>query len=102
KNIHPDGIISSKSNLIKLAKDMGAFTILKLVIYDSHSLEDGIKTIKRIRPHVVEVMPGIIPSVINQVYDETKASIIASGLINEKYYIDKNLNSGCIAVVTSN
>lgn len=102
KNIHPDGIITSKKNLIKLAKDLGAFTILRLFIYDYNSLNESIYTIKSTRPHVVEILPGIIPKVIQKIYDETKASIVASGLIIEKDDIFTSLNSGAIAVTSTN
>lgn len=102
KNIRPDGIITSKANLIKLAKDMGAFAILKLIIYDSNSLYDGIETIKSTRPHVVEIMPGIMPNIINKVFNETKMPIIASGLIMTKDDVEKVLNSGAIGISSSN
>jgi len=99
--IRPDGIITSKENLIKLAKDLGSFTIYRQQVFDSSSLKAIIKTTKIIRPHVVEILPGIIPRIIKQVYEETKIPVLASGLIADKDDILKSIDSGAIGVVSS-
>lgn len=102
KNIHPSGIITSKDNLIRLAKDLGAFAIFRLFVYDSVSLKQGIKTIKNVRPHVVEILPGIMPKIVVKIFKETSMPIITSGLIMDKKDVFKSLNSGAIAVSSSN
>ncbi|GFN34858.1 glycerol-3-phosphate responsive antiterminator [Tepidimicrobium xylanilyticum] len=102
KNIHPDGIITAKENLVKLSKDLGAFTILRLYITDSKTLESGIMSIKSTRPHAVEILPGIMPKVIERVYRSTNIPIIASGLIMDEEDVVNSLNSGAIAVSSSN
>lgn len=102
KNIHPDGIITTKDNLIKLGKDLGAFTILRLSIFDSTSLQEGIKSIKGTRPHVVEILPGIMPRVIKIISKETNAPIVASGLIMNEEDVFKILRSGAMAVSSTN
>lgn len=101
KNIYPDGIITEKDTLIKLAKDMGVFTIQRLVISDSKSLEYAINTIKRTRPNVVDILPGIMPQIIKTITD-TKLPVIASGLITEKDDLKSSLSAGAIAISTSN
>lgn len=101
KNIYPDGIITEKDNLIKLTKDMGLFTIQRLVISDSQSLEHAVNTIKRTRPNVVDILPGIVPKIIKTIAG-TKIPVIASGLISERDDLESSLNSGAIAISTSN
>ena len=102
KNIFPDGIITTKSNLVKLSKDLGSFTIQRLFIPDSLSLENGIKSIKSTRPHAIEILPGIMPKIIRKIDIETRIPIIASGLIMNKGDVIQSLNSGAIAISTSN
>lgn len=102
KNIYPDGIITAKSNLVKLSKDMGVFTIQRLYIYDSNSLENAIASIKKIRPNIIEILPGIMPKIIESFIMETKISVIASGLITDKTDLDSSMSAGASAIATSN
>ncbi len=102
KNIFPDGIITTKSNLVKLSKDLGAFTIQRLFIPDSMSLEKGIKSIQNTRPHAVEILPGIMPKITKRIQFETRIPIVTGGLIMDKEDVIQSLNSGAIAISTSN
>ncbi len=99
--IKPNGIITSKKNLIKLAKDFGSFTIYRQQVFDSTSLNETIKTVKTTRPHVVEILPGIIPRVIKQVYEETKIPVVASGLIMDRDDVLRSIESGAIGIASS-
>ncbi len=101
KNISPDGIITEKNNLVKLSKDMGVFTIQRLFIPNSYSLENSISSIKKTRPNAIEILPGIMPKIIKKIIKETKTSVIASGLITDKYDLDSSLDAGAIAVSAS-
>lgn len=102
KNIYPDGIITTKENLVRLSKDLGAFTILRLFIVDSISLEKGIQSTTTTRPHALEIFPGIMPKIIKMVYEEMEIPIIASGLIMDKEDVMESLNSNAIAVSSNN
>jgi len=102
KNIYPDGIITGKSNLVKLSKDMGVFTIQRLHIYDSCSLDNAISDIKRNRPNAIEILPGIMPNIIKSFIKATKISVIASGLITDKVDLESSMGAGASAISTSN
>lgn len=102
KNIYPDGIITEKSNLVKLSKDMGVFTIQRIYISDSTSLNEAINSLKTIRPSAVEILPGIMPRIIEKFISETKISVIASGLITDKNDIHNSIDAGAIAISSSN
>lgn len=101
KNICPDGIITEKNNLIKLSKDMGVFSIQRLYISDSYTLRKALDSIKKNRPNVVELLPGIMPRIISQITKETKISLIASGLIRDKHDINSAFQSGAMGIATS-
>ncbi|NLW21890.1 MAG: glycerol-3-phosphate responsive antiterminator [Tissierellia bacterium] len=102
RKIYPDGIITSKSNLIKLGKDLGAFTIQRLFIPDLVALEKGIESIQKVRPHAIEILPGIMPKIIRKIYYRTRIPIIAGGLIIDEEDMVESLNAGAMAISTSN
>ncbi len=100
--VKPDGIITTKSNLIKAAKDLGIFTIQRLFLLDSLSLVSGINSIRSIRPDVVEILPGIMPKVIKEIGEKTNIPVVAGGLIRDKADVIDSLNAGAIGISTSN
>jgi len=102
KNIYPDGIITVKPNLVKMGKDLGAFIIYRAFVNNSILLEKEIHSIKDYRPNVVEILPGIMPKIIDKIHLETNIPVVASGLIMDREDIDVCLNSKAIALSTSN
>ncbi|KPU27340.1 antiterminator [Caloranaerobacter sp. TR13] len=101
ENIKPDGIITTKSNLIKFAKNLGIFTIQRLFILDSLSLETGIRSVLSTKPDAVEILPGIMPKITREIHRQTRLPIITGGLIKEKEDVIKSLNAGAVGVSTS-
>ncbi len=101
KNIELDGIITSKSNLIKLCKDMGVFTIQRMLIHNSKELKEGLASIKTFRPNAINVCPGIMSKIIDKMYQETMLPIIASGLIETTKDVTLALTSGAKGVAST-
>lgn len=102
KNVDLDGIISSKSSIIKMSMDMGVFTIQRTVVYNTKSLDQTLASMKSLRPHAIELLPALLPDTIRKISDQSKIAIIANGLINNKDDIKKCLDAGAIGVCTSN
>lgn len=102
KSIKPDGIITTKSNLVKVAKELNIFVIQRLFILDSLSLVSGINSIKSIRPDAVEILPGIMPKIIEEIRMETRIPVIAGGLIRDKSDVIDSLNAGAVGISTTN
>ena len=65
-----DGIISTRTNIIKLAKKAGMFTVQRFFIVDSHSIDTTIESLKSSKPDMIEIMPGIISKVIKKLKKE--------------------------------
>ncbi len=97
----PYGIISTKSSLIRKAKDAGFYTIQRLFLLDSLSLDKGINDVKNTRPHAIELMPGVIPKITTQIANTTKTPVITGGLINQKKEVIESLKAGAICISTS-
>ncbi|MCT4565102.1 MAG: glycerol-3-phosphate responsive antiterminator [Maledivibacter sp.] len=99
--IKPDGIITTKSSLIKHAKEMGLLTIQRLFMLDSLSLDTGINSIRSTKPDAVEIMPGTMPKAIKYIHKETRIPIITGGLIIDKDDVIQSLKAGAIGISTS-
>ena len=102
RTFQPDGIISTKANIISNAKKLGALTIHRHFVIDSMSLQNTIEMIKEIKPHAIEVLPGVIHEAILKIKEETHIPIIAGGLISEKEHIVKALSSGAVGISSTN
>ena len=101
KYIKPDGIMSTRSHLLRHGKDIGLLTVQRIFMIDSLSFESGIKMIENYKPDFVEVMPGIIPSAISDLKEKISPPIIAGGMITKKSDVIQALKAGAIAVSTS-
>ncbi|RLL46633.1 glycerol-3-phosphate responsive antiterminator [Oceanobacillus piezotolerans] len=102
REIKPDGILSTRGNVITLAKKQKLLAIQRMFLLDSLALETNLKQIDRIKPDCVEVLPGIMPAIIRKIIDETNIPIIAGGLITGRDDIDHAFDAGAVAVTTSN
>ncbi|MDY0395949.1 glycerol-3-phosphate responsive antiterminator [Virgibacillus halophilus] len=101
REVKPDGILSTRGNVINLAKKHGLLTIQRIFLLDSLALEHNVSLAKKLKPDCVEVLPGLIPSMIEHIHDQTGLPVIAGGLIKSAEHIDMALNAGAVAVSTS-
>ena len=97
----PDGIISIKSNVIRWAYKYDLQAIFRIFLVDSQSVDSAINNITHNKIENIEIMPGIMPSVIKKLVNDCPANYIAGGLISEKAQVEAILKSGAIACSTS-
>lgn len=100
-NTKADGIISTKGNLVKYAVEIGLIGILRNFIIDSMAMENVHKQVSMANPDMIEIMPGIMPEIIEKIKSELKLPLIAGGLISEKKDVIAALASGADAVSTT-
>lgn len=101
REVKPDGIVSTRSNVIALAKKNKLMSIQRLFLLDSQALEHNISLINQVKPDYIEILPGIIPSVIAEVYEKTGIPVIAGGLIRTEEDIRLAYEGGAVAISTS-
>jgi glycerol uptake operon antiterminator len=94
-----DGIISTRSQIIRFAKDMNLLTVQRFFALDSQGLDSIQEMLKSSHPHFMEIMPGTIPKVISR-FASGSIPVIAGGLIEEKAEITGALRGGAVAVST--
>jgi glycerol uptake operon antiterminator len=100
--IQPEGIITTKNHLIRVAKDEGLITIQRIFTIDQSAVDKGIQLIKSCKPDAIEVLPGLMPRVIYEITELTNLPVIAGGLIKEKHEIMEALRAGALATSISN
>lgn len=100
KSIKADGIISTRGSLIRHAKDMGMFTIQRFFLIDSQSYKTTIKQVHTVKPDMIEVLPGVMPGVINRICREVFIPVIAGGMIDSKQDIIGILKAGAMGAST--
>lgn len=101
ENISPDGIISTKAGLIKIAKEMGMLTVRRFFIIDSLSLDNVVNATIAEKSDAIEIMPGVMPKIISKLKKKIKTPMIAGGLISEKEDVISALQAGANGVSTT-
>lgn len=97
----PDGIISTRASFIRRAQQLGLTAVQRVFLLDSMSLQNIISQRDILRPDYIEVLPGVIPSVIREITETTAIPLIAGGLIRSKQDVYQALQAGAVAVSTS-
>ncbi len=97
------GIISTKSVIIKRAKQVGLIAIQRFFLLDSLALSNISKQIHQNNPDFIELIPGAMPKIISEVTSSlTDVPVITGGLIRDTQDVIKALDSGAIAVSVTN
>lgn len=94
-----DGIISTRAQLIRIAKEQGLFTVQRFFALDSKGMESIEEMLGNTRPHVMEIMPGVILKAIRR-FSKSSTPVIAGGLIQTKEEVTGALSAGATAVST--
>lgn len=98
-----DGIISTKSTLIKRAKELDFFAVMRFFMLDSMVYENVRKQIENVKPDMIEIIPGAMPKLISRLCEfiEGKVPVIAGGMIMDKEDTMKALAAGATAISTT-
>lgn len=94
-----DGVISTKSQLIRYAKEQGLVTVQRFFALDSKGMESIEEMCKNTNPHLMEIMPGVICKAIRR-FSSGSIPVIAGGLIQTKSEVTDALGCGAAAVST--
>jgi glycerol uptake operon antiterminator len=95
-----DGVLSTRSGLVRLAHECGLITVQRFFIVDSHSVDTAVDSIRATNPDMIELMPGIVLRAISSFKAKVSMPIIAGGLIETKSDIIEALSAGASAIST--
>ncbi|MFD2670755.1 glycerol-3-phosphate responsive antiterminator [Marinicrinis sediminis] len=101
QTIRPDGVITTRGSTVPKIKQNKLISVQRMFLLDSSALQKAIRLVEKTKPDVIEVLPGVIPHMIEKVHQETRLPVIAGGLIETQEQIEQALEAGAAAVTTS-
>ena len=87
--------------MIRPAKETGLLTVQRFFMVDSQSVRTAEETLKTTRADMIEVMPGLLPKVIEKLAVSGRTPVIAGGLIETVEEIRAAFAAGASAVSTA-
>lgn len=96
-----DGIISTRSNTVRAAKETGLMAVQRFFIIDSQSVRSSIEAVTAFKPDFIEILPGTLSKITASFCGAVDVPVIAGGLIETKQEIIEALKVGASAVSTS-
>jgi glycerol uptake operon antiterminator len=102
KNTCADGIISTRPNIVKRAKNFDLLTVQRFFVLDSLSLDNITSQIAADAADAIEILPGVMPKIIKKLVPVVGKPIIAGGLIADKDDVIYALDAGAMAISTTN
>lgn len=102
KYTHADGIITTRSPMIRRAKELGLYTVQRFFVLDSLAFESIGRQLSSSHPDVIEVLPGLMPKVIKKLVKMCHVPVIAGGLIGDKEDVLTVLDAGAMAISSTN
>jgi glycerol uptake operon antiterminator len=102
KEFRVDGIITTRSNLVKSIQKEGLVAVQRLFVLDSESLAGGLGVTEKSAPDAIEILPGLVlPKIMQRIRSASSIPVIAGGLITEEGEIQQILDSGALAISTT-
>jgi glycerol uptake operon antiterminator len=96
------GVITTKPQLAKIARQEGMRVIQRMFLVDSESLRTGISLLKGFRPDAIEALPASTPaSVLAELKAATDVPILVGGLVRSADDVMQAVANGAFAVSTS-
>ncbi len=75
-----DGVLSTKPQILRHAREIGLITVLRVFVLDSLALDNIEKLRAACNPDLIELVPGLMPKIIRQVHSLHRTPLIAGGL----------------------
>ncbi|PCN46753.1 hypothetical protein Csp2054_15610 [Curtobacterium sp. 'Ferrero'] len=96
-----DGVLSTKTNLVRAAKRAGLVAVQRFFLVDSFSYHQLPRVVAQATPDAIEILPGCVPRVITWLRADVDVPIIAGGLVCDKADVVAALGAGAVAVASS-
>lgn len=95
-----DGVLTTRTNVVKMAKEFNLLTVQRFFMVDSHSVGTSLESIRIAKPDIIEIMPGIILKKIKEFSEKVEVPIIAGGIIETAEEVRAALAAGATVVST--
>lgn len=95
-----DGVLTTRTNVVRLAKEFNLITVQRFFLVDSHSLNTSVESIRISKPDIIELMPGIVTKKIKEFSQIVDMPIVAGGIIETEEEVRAALAAGADIVST--
>jgi len=95
-----DGICTTRTNIVKMAREAGLITLQRFFMIDSHSVATSIESMKISNPDIIEIMPAIVTKKIKEFASLVDVPIIAGGLADSEDEVREAIAAGADCVST--
>jgi glycerol uptake operon antiterminator len=96
-----DAVITSHGQLMPVIRNEGAIAIHRLLLSRREHLDTAVTALARSRPHIVEILPGVILPAISGLLPPLDVPMLAGGFIRTPLDARSVLAAGAIGVTTS-
>lgn len=101
EKLKPDGIITTRGHLVRLAHGQDLFALQRIFVVDSVALQTGVSNLRSTGPDAVECLPAPMPRVLRRLVQQTGMPVIAGGLVRSREDLDEILDTGVAGVSVS-
>lgn len=101
QEFQPYGLMSTKASVIIKAKQKGIVAVQRIFLLDSGAVEKSYAILEKTKPDFIEVLPGAMTFIINEIKEKTNIPILAGGFIRSVEDVERALNVGTTAITTS-
>ncbi|HHY46603.1 MAG TPA: glycerol-3-phosphate responsive antiterminator [Firmicutes bacterium] len=97
-----DGVVTTRTYLVKAAKQAGMLAVQQLFLVDSEALKTGMNIARASKFDALEILPAVtIPGVIHRLPPEAAGKVIAGGLVETRETVEQLLSVGVVGISTS-
>ncbi|MDN7243000.1 glycerol-3-phosphate responsive antiterminator [Planococcus sp. N028] len=100
--VKPFGIVTTKTALIKKAKERKLFVVQRVFMIDSEVYESVLENKQNLAPDIIEIMPSTLHEVIRSYSKHLDIPVITGGLLSSTEQVKASLDAGALAISTSN
>lgn len=97
-----DGIISTRPQLIRRAKELSLYTVMRFFVIDSMAYDNIEKQLHAIRPDFIEILPALMPKVVSRICKLSPVPVITGGLITDKEDVMQMIQAGAVSISSTN
>ena len=83
--------------MIQRAKELQMIGILRVFLIDSMAL-DAAFSVRNLKPDAIDILPGLMPTMIGKIRQITGLPVLTGGLITEKREVMQALEAGALAI----
>ncbi len=98
EKLRPDGIITTRGHLVRLAHGKGLFALQRIFVVDSVALQTGVSNLRSTGPDAVECLPALMPRILRRLVQQTGMPVIAGGLVRSRGEVGDILDTGVVGV----